>query len=95
MIPEGNPRLSPRSFGPWSNFVPDISGQRVIMEELTEKQRMVMMAARIHDMPLEEVAECIGSNRNAVYKMLHEARLRLKRLEAEGLTLDEVMATFG
>jgi RNA polymerase sigma factor (sigma-70 family) len=70
--------------------------ERIIMEELTEKQRMVLMAARIHDMPLEEVAERIGSNRNAVYKMLHDARLRLKkRLEAEGLTLDEVMAVFG
>jgi RNA polymerase sigma factor (sigma-70 family) len=70
--------------------------ERVIMEELTEKQRMVMMAARIRDMPLEEVARRIGSNRNAVYKMLHDARQRLKkRLEAEGLTVDEVWAAFG
>jgi RNA polymerase sigma-70 factor (ECF subfamily) len=70
--------------------------ERAIMEELTDKQRMVMMAARIHDMPLEEVAIRIGSNRNAVYKMLHDARLRLKqRLEAEGFTLDDVMAAFG
>ena len=70
--------------------------ERVVMEELTEKQRMVMMAARIHDMPLEEVARRIGSNRNAVYKMLHDARERLKkRLEAEGLTVDEVWAAFG
>jgi RNA polymerase sigma-70 factor (ECF subfamily) len=70
--------------------------ERVLMEELTEKQRMVMMAARVHDMPLEEVALRMGSNRNAVYKMIHDARRRLKkRLEAEGLTLDEVMAAFG
>jgi RNA polymerase sigma factor (sigma-70 family) len=69
--------------------------ERVVMEELTEKQRMVLMAARVHDMPLEEVAQRLGSNRNAVYKILHDARLRLKkRLEAEGLTLGEVMATF-
>ncbi len=69
--------------------------ERIIMEELTEKQRTVMMAARIHDMPLEEVARRIGSNRNAVYKMLHDARRRLKqRLEAEGLTMEEVMKAF-
>ncbi len=69
--------------------------ERIIMEELTEKQRMVMMAARIHDMPLEEVARRIGSNRNAVYKMLHDARQQLKRrLEAEGLTMEEMMKAF-
>jgi RNA polymerase sigma-70 factor (ECF subfamily) len=69
--------------------------ERIIMEELTEKQRIVMIAARIHDMPLEEVGRRIGSNRNAVYKMLHDARQRLKRrLEAEGLTLEDFMKAF-
>jgi RNA polymerase sigma factor (sigma-70 family) len=69
--------------------------ERIILEELTEKQRTVMMAARIQDMPLEEVARRIGSNRNAVYKMLHDARQRLKRrLEAEGLTMEDFMKAF-
>jgi DNA-directed RNA polymerase specialized sigma24 family protein len=35
-------------------------------------------------------------NPNAVYKLLHDARLRLKRrLEEEGLTPADVIAVFG
>ncbi|MCH8339136.1 MAG: sigma-70 family RNA polymerase sigma factor [Chloroflexi bacterium] len=69
--------------------------QRVISEELTEKQREALIAARIHGMPMEEVARRMGTNRNALYKLLHDARLRLKtRLEEEGLSPEDVMAAF-
>jgi RNA polymerase sigma-70 factor (ECF subfamily) len=45
--------------------------------------------------PLEEAARRMGTNRNALYKMMHDARLRLKkRLEKEGLTPMEVLAVF-
>ena len=69
--------------------------QRVITEELTEKQREALIATRIHGMPMEEVARRMGTNRNALYKLLHDARLRLKtRLEEEGLSPEDVMAAF-
>ena len=69
--------------------------QRVISEELTEKQREALIATRIHGMPMEEVARRMGTNRNALYKLLHDARLRLKtRLEEEGLSPEDVMAAF-
>jgi len=69
---------------------------RLINKELTEKQRTAMMAIVIQGMPLEEVARRMDSNRNALYKLLHDARKRLKsKLEAEGLTPQEVMTTFG
>ncbi len=69
--------------------------QRVISEELTEKQRQALIATRIHGMPMEEVARRMGSNRNALYKLLHDARQRLKsRLEEEGLSPEDVMAVF-
>lgn len=69
--------------------------QRVISEELTEKQREALIATRIHGMPTEEVARRMGTNRNALYKLLHDARLRLKtRLEEEGLSPKDVMAAF-
>ena len=69
--------------------------QRVISEELTEKQREALIATRIHGMPMEEVARRMGTNRNALYKLLHDARLRLKtRLEEEGLSPGDVMAAF-
>ncbi len=69
--------------------------QRVISEELTEKQRQALVATRIHGVPMEEVARKMGTNRNALYKLLHDARLRLKnRLEEEGLSPEDVLAAF-
>lgn len=67
---------------------------RIILEELTDKQRMAMTAT-MEGFPLEEAARRLGTNRNALYKMLHDARLRLKkRLEKEGLTPQEVLSVF-
>jgi RNA polymerase sigma-70 factor (ECF subfamily) len=67
----------------------------MITEELTEKQRQAMVAISIKGMPLEEVARRMGTNRNALYKLLHDTRLRLKRrLAQEGLTPEEVLAIF-
>lgn len=69
--------------------------QRIIVEELTDKQRQAMMAIAIKDMPLEEVARRMGTNRNALYKLMHDTRLRLKRrLAQEGLTPEDVLAVF-
>jgi RNA polymerase sigma factor (sigma-70 family) len=70
--------------------------QRIMAEELTEKQRMAIVAARVNDMPIEQVAQQMGMERNALYKLLHDARLRLKkRMEREGLTPEEVLSAFG
>ena len=60
---------------------------RMIAEEPTERQRQAMTAAVIGGMPLEEVARRMGTNRNALYKLLHDARQRLqKRMMARGLS---------
>jgi len=68
---------------------------RIIMEELTDKQRKALMAVAMQGFPLEEAARRLGTNRNALYKMMHDARLRLKkRLEKEGLTPQEVLSVF-
>jgi RNA polymerase sigma-70 factor (ECF subfamily) len=69
--------------------------QRMIAEELTDKQRQAMMAVMQGGMPLQEVAVRMGTNRNALYKLLHDARQRLqKRMLREGLTLDDLLALF-
>jgi RNA polymerase sigma-70 factor (ECF subfamily) len=69
--------------------------RRFIDEELTEKQRTALLAA-LGGMPLEAVAERMGTNRNALYKLLHDARKRLKRrMEAEGLSPQDVLSGFG
>jgi len=69
--------------------------QRMIATELTDKQRQALVAVRIQGIPLEEVARRLGTNRNALYKLLHDARQRLKaRMEAEGLAPEDLLAAF-
>ncbi len=68
---------------------------RLINEELTEKQRTAMIATMIEGVPLEEVARRMNMKRNALYKLLHDARLRLKkRLAKENLTTEDIWAVF-
>jgi RNA polymerase sigma-70 factor (ECF subfamily) len=70
--------------------------RRVIATELTDRQRQALIATRIQGMPLEEVARRMGTNRNALYKLLHDARQTLKRkLEAEGLSAEDLLAASG
>jgi len=69
--------------------------QRIIAEELTDRQRQAMMAVMQGGMPLQEVAQRMGTNRNALYKLLHDARQRLQgRMMREGLSPDEMLAMF-
>lgn len=69
--------------------------QRLIDEELTERQRRVMVAV-VEGMPPEEVARRLDTSRSAVYKTIHDARRRLKkRLEEKGFPLQEALAVFG
>ena len=66
----------------------------VIQNQLTEKQRAVLLA-ELKGMPQDEIARHIGSNRNAVYKLTHDARKRLKRsLEAAGYEAADIHTAF-
>jgi len=69
--------------------------RRIIAEELSEKQRRALIALAVQGMPMEEAARRLGTNRNALYKLLHDARLRLKqRLAAEGVSISEALDVF-
>ena len=69
--------------------------QAIIAEELTDRQRQAMMAVMQGGMPLQEVAQRMSTNRNAMYKLLHDARQRLQgRMMREGLSPDELLAMF-
>jgi RNA polymerase sigma-70 factor, ECF subfamily len=69
--------------------------RRIIMEELTDKQRQAITAAGIHGLPLEEVARRMGTNRNALYKLMHDGRLQIKRrLAREGITVEDIFSVF-
>jgi RNA polymerase sigma-70 factor (ECF subfamily) len=69
--------------------------QKMILESLSDRQRQAILAVLEGGMAMDEVARRLGTNRNALYKLLHDARLRLqKRLAAEGLSLQELLALF-
>jgi RNA polymerase sigma-70 factor (ECF subfamily) len=69
---------------------------RLVKDELTERQRDAIVSVVFGGMPLEEVARRMDTNRNALYKLIHDARQRLKKklIEHTGLTPQEVMAIF-
>jgi RNA polymerase sigma-70 factor (ECF subfamily) len=68
--------------------------QEVIRTGLTEKQRSALLA-ELRGMPQDEIARHLGSNRNALYKLTHDARKRLRRgLEAAGFTAEDIGAAF-
>ncbi len=66
----------------------------LIATTLTDKQRQATDAI-LHGMPVEEIATRTDSNRNAVYKLIHDARMKLKQgLENLGYTSDDILSTF-
>jgi RNA polymerase sigma-70 factor (ECF subfamily) len=69
--------------------------ENMLSEDLTERQRSALLAIMHGGMPLEEVARRMDTNRNALYKLLHDARKQMRnRLIERGLTPEEVMAVF-
>jgi RNA polymerase sigma-70 factor (ECF subfamily) len=48
------------------------------IQNLTGRQREVFVAVALNDVPIDVVALRLGSNRNAVYKNLFDARRRLR-----------------
>lgn len=66
----------------------------MIRNDLTMKQREALLA-ELRGMPQDEIARHLGSNRNALYKLTHDARRRLKwGLEAAGFTAEDIDAAF-
>jgi RNA polymerase sigma-70 factor, ECF subfamily len=49
-----------------------------IRTALTPRQRQVLVSTVLEGVPIDVLAERLGSNRNALYKMLHDARGRLR-----------------
>jgi RNA polymerase sigma-70 factor, ECF subfamily len=69
--------------------------QQVMDAELTHRQRQVLRAMVFEELPLDEVVRHLGSNRNAVYKLVHDARIKLKAgLEARGYPVADILDLF-
>ena len=69
--------------------------QQALQESLTPRQRQALVAVVLQGVPLEVVAEQLGTNRNALYKLLHDARRKLRaHMEAQGLSLNYMQRLF-
>jgi len=67
----------------------------VIEQDLTEKQRRVLLMMVFNEVPMDEVVRELGTNRNAVYKLLHDARRKLKSsLQSRGFEMGETLNLF-
>jgi RNA polymerase sigma-70 factor (ECF subfamily) len=92
--------LEPESWGLFSNagLEPDAEAeqselvatlQAAIEQVLTPHQRRVLVALALNGVPIDVLAERLNTNRNALYKTLHDARQKLRRhLQERGLALD-------
>jgi RNA polymerase sigma-70 factor (ECF subfamily) len=68
--------------------------REVIEQRITEKQRAVLLA-EFQGMPDAEIAASLGMTRNALYKLSHDARKRVKaHLEASGFSPEDALGGF-
>jgi RNA polymerase sigma-70 factor, ECF subfamily len=82
-------RASPGADAETSELLDAVRG--AIAESLTAHQRAVLVAITLNDVPIDVLAERLGSSRGALYKTLHDARRKLRaRLAADGLAVDPV-----
>lgn len=64
---------------------------RIINEDLTKKQKQAINALMIQGLSVSVVADQMDTNRNALYKLVHDARLKIKnKLEVEGIETDKL-----
>jgi RNA polymerase sigma-70 factor (ECF subfamily) len=89
-----DPQASPELEATQSDIMTVV--EDLIETELTERQRTAMLAILRGGMAMDEIARQLGTNRNALYKLLHDARKRLQQRlqEKAGLTAHEIMALF-
>ncbi len=59
----------------------------VINNDLTDRQRQVLAAVHFNNIPMPEVARLLETNVNNIYKIMHDARLKLKK-RLQALDLD-------
>jgi RNA polymerase sigma-70 factor, ECF subfamily len=64
--------------------------RRAVDTELTPRQREIFVAIVLNDVPLDTLVIHLGSSRNAIYKMLFDARRKLRAaLAANGYLPDD------
>ena len=63
--------------------------QAAVAEELTPRQREVLVALALNGVPIDVLAERLNTTRGALYKTLHDARRKLrKHLDEQGISVE-------
>jgi RNA polymerase sigma-70 factor (ECF subfamily) len=86
-LPDGHP--SPHTDAETAELLRAV--RDAIADGLTPHQRAVLIAVTLNDVPIDVLAQRLGTTRGALYKTLHDARKKLRaRLAAAGLGPDSV-----
>jgi RNA polymerase sigma-70 factor (ECF subfamily) len=68
--------LEPASESEWRDLVAALL--RAVDQVLTDRQRRIFVAIVLNDVPLDALVAELGSNRNAIYKTMFDARRKLR-----------------
>ncbi len=69
--------------------------RHIIEQDLTERQRSVLVGSLVEGKPVEDLAQQLNTNPNNIYKIMHDARKKLKqRLADYNLNEDAVLQVF-
>ena len=68
--------FEPERESEWRDLLTTV--RRAVDSELTPRQREIFVAIVLNDVPLDALVVKLGSNRNAIYKMLFDARRKLR-----------------
>lgn len=84
-----NPALATERSLVWNSV------QAVLKEGLTERQRQAIVATQLRGVPMQEAARMLDTNTNNLYKLIHDARLKIKRnLVSQGLDPAYILELF-
>jgi RNA polymerase sigma-70 factor (ECF subfamily) len=68
---------------------------QIIAEELTERQRIALVSVHFHGVPMAKVAQELDTTPNNVYKLLHDARKKIKHgLQRRFYSQSDVLSIF-
>jgi RNA polymerase sigma-70 factor (ECF subfamily) len=81
--PVVEPRPSPDQYAEGAELA--AAARDAMARVLTPHQRRIALALIVEEVPIDVLAERLGTNRNALYKTLHDVRTRLRaELTAQG-----------
>ena len=86
----GNPSLATERQMVWKAVA------EVLENGLTDRQKKAIVATQLNGVPMQEAARMLDTNTNNLYKLIHDARLKIRRkLTSQGLEPAYILDLFG